>query len=189
MKLNNKRFDYWIYNLVYGAKKYNLEGSERNDSERNSNLPNNLCSYFWKTFFGGLMLLVFGLVMLPVYSFKSIQEEHGYNQQQLPFVMRIFVGACLYFIAAMIFSAVAMWFTSDEGVNTLGTIFYGILILLFLIFIGDRILKAIKNNAEARRIAVYESGKVDKPNLLIEFLKAKKEKYCPRIEWTQLKKE
>jgi hypothetical protein len=84
----------------------------------------------------------------------------------------------------MVYSMFAMWFypfnkelTLVQGFGLCGFVLCGVIGFMFL-------TEAIQEKRnEARRNLTIKPRKPKQPNILVEYIKARKEKVCPRIDW------
>lgn len=109
------------------------------------------------------------------YSDNSVGKRLGYG---IGIYFMLFVGWCLLSVFSLLFTTVESK-TFLEFCVILGTLFWFILIFIGLIGLVERNKqRKIKYDENGRRI--WEEPK---PNLFIEFIKAKYNKHCPRIDW------
>ena len=143
-----------------------------------SDLPNNLCPYFWKLVWGVIIVIPNFLIQLPIliyHLFKdkeySEYESAGDNQTN---GIGVWAGIALltgyiylhYHMVKAVFNA----YSYDSDLATIGSIMDTILLLVFL---GVWYSEWRKNHP-----------KVDKsPGIVQEFIKAKYNNYCPKLEW------
>ena len=161
-------------------------------------MPQNLCPYFWKLVIMWIIIIPYGLVTLPAVRFKS--ELDGWS-------MRFIGGAFMWLMIFAVFVAIFPltyfiwgWFDpkSTFGAWQITGIFIWVVTAICLMiwgimeFIQRRKEKSWKKHVEY--IWNNEGGYVPnpeyvpytpKPNIIIEFIKAKYNKYCPTIEWTK----
>lgn len=121
-----------------------------------NDLPNNFCPYFWKLLLAWVTLIPYALFCTPVIIYELIDKHNNRYEY------------------------------SDNSVGErLG---YSIGIYFLLILIGlIRLVEYIRERNKQRKIKYDENGRrireEPKPNLFIEFIKAKYNKHCPRIDW------
>lgn len=154
-------------------------------------MPNNLCPYFWKLVIMLILILPTAIISLPVILIEILKKEEftTYGERfGLSFIAYVLIIALISLGAA----ACWPWFTYEKEsffdfcahLGTMMFVFgfvYGIYSLLKWIFnsIRDRIVYTTNN--EGRK--VYRPSREPRPNIIIEFIKAKYEKNCPRLEW------
>jgi len=177
MKLNQNSISSKLYRWFYGTKE----------------LPNNLCPYFWKLVLAWLVLIPYSLVCLPVIIMEIYDKDYKYNDNSTG--KRIGMSALTYFILFIIICMVTffgLFFIEPEKDSLygfMGTL--GAFVWLLSIIIGIiEGVKAIKRWNYNRKIKYDENGyriwnqpKEEKTYLVVEFVKAKYHKYCPKIEW------
>lgn len=175
MKLNKNSNTAKIYRWFYGI-------------ESRYNLTNDGCEYFKKLALALVLFIPLGLITLPVTLITLfISKENLTPSNRLGYM----VFLCLVCVGLLAMGcSVAMLFVNY---NPKSFIFeFGIPgLFLWFIFIVIGIVegvKALKNYIDERKIKYDENGYRiwDEPkqdNLLVAFYKAKKEKYCPKLEW------
>jgi hypothetical protein len=174
MQLNHNSFSAKLYRWFYGV----------------DSMPGNLCPYFWKLVIAYMMALPLFVSTLPyeIIYFKSRENDEKISN-------RIFVSfiICLFFWAAFcllsVFSLIFGYRPVHESgmYYSIGTGILGWLIIIPIVsYHGIKYL--IQKAKEPKRIYDEEGrlviqGKRTKPNIVVEFVKAKYNKYCPKIEW------
>jgi hypothetical protein len=176
MKLNSNSISSKLYRWFYGTKE----------------LPNNLCPYFWKLVLAWLVFIPYSLFCLPVILHELFDKNYKYTDnstgKRIGFSLGIYV--ILFFIFSML--SVIGWFfvlpEKDSFYQFMGTI--GILFWIVLIVIGGiEGTKALIEWNYRRKIKYDENGyriydePKEKTYLIVEFTKAKYNKYCPKIDW------
>ena len=181
MKLNSNSISSKLYRWFYVTKE----------------LPNNLCPYFWKLVLAWLVLIPYSLVCLPVILAEIYDKEYSYtdNSTGKRIGLSTLIYGMLFFILCMI-SFFGLFFIEPEKDS-----FYGFMRtiggLLWVISIVIGIIegtKALKEWNRTRKIKYDENGyriwnqpKEEKTYLVVEFVKAKYNKYCPKIDWIDKK--
>jgi len=173
MTLNQNSTSASLYKWLYGTQ----------------DLPNNLCPYFWKVVLAYLIIVPYLLLALPYLIGLAIYKESSKDDS---FGKRIGIGFVLYFFTWLVASAlsfIAMFFVTPvrhslyEFMGLLGSLVWLIGLVLGVCSLWDKykerkITSRIRYNEHGYRI--YEEPK---PNLIVEFVKAKYGKYCPKINW------
>lgn len=162
MKLNSKSISARYYKWFYDS----------------SILPNNLCSYFWSLLFAYSYSSVFFPFLIVTRIFeKCIKDETE------KFYIKTFIGLFLSLILFLIIStmlAISLLWTgfpkNDDNIfdamRVTGFIIWIVILTgSILYFIRKLILKIITKE------------KIQKTNIICEFIKAKKKRYCPMIDW------
>lgn len=161
-------------------------------------LPNNLCPYFWKLVLAWLVLIPYSLVCAPIIIMELFDGD-GYRYDDNSTGKRIGFSALAYF---MLFCVICMisfigWFfvtpEKDSFYMFLGTVGGMIWIVSIIVGVieGYKVFKEwnyrrkIKYDENGWRI--YDSHKEEKTYLVVEFVKAKYNKYCPKIDWIDKK--
>ena len=158
-------------------------------------MPSNLCPYFWKLVIMYLTIIPYFLVSLPVqvitkFRKKEISETIGYT---------FFFYVLIFFL--IVFISLPVVLLSNGYPNPFWeTIFPASVViwtalLVFGVYVG---IKYLKDQYEESKKMYDEFGGVyygvdefnrkiyvrpSKPNILVEFIKAKYNKYCPKINW------
>lgn len=161
-------------------------------------MPQTLCPYFWKLVIMWMLIIPYGLVSLPVIVTKQEPDEWG---------ARPLLGAFMYFFLFVIFIALFPltyffwgWFdhNSTFGKWQVGGILIWAVVLMIAVVWGIlRIIdrrKRIRRHRQTEFIWNDEGDYIpnpdyvpyeEKPSIIIEFIKAKYNKYCPKIDWTK----
>jgi len=177
MKLNSNSISSKLYRWFYGTNV----------------LPNNLCPYFWKLVLAWLVLIPYSLVCLPSIIMELYDKDYRYHDVSTS--KRIGIGAICYFAVFLIFCMLSSigWFfvlpTKESFYQFTGTLGFCLWFGLIVVGIleGVEILKErnrtrkIKYDENGRRI--WNQPKEEKTYLIVEFTKAKYNKYCPKIDW------
>jgi hypothetical protein len=178
MRLNKNSVSSKLYKWFYGVSEY-------------QGLPNNLCPYFWKLVLMYLTIIPYTLISIPVvvYDMFDKQYENGERStgERLGVSCGVYIGILL---VTSLITAIAGFFTPIETKSVWEFCqILGCMVWLGLILIG--IVEGIKYlreysttdksyYSETENKWVYEKTKV---NLTTEFIKAKYNKYCPKIDW------
>jgi hypothetical protein len=159
-------------------------------------MPQTLCPYFWKLVIMWVLIVPVGILSLPIAIIKEDATEWS---------MRIIGGALLWGIAFMAFLMlfpltyfVWGWFTPKSVFGAwqiTGIMLWAISIICGIVW---GVITITNKRREKKRLIHREyiwneDGDyipnpdyvpyVEKPNIIIEFIKAKYNKYCPTIEW------
>lgn len=149
MKINKNSFSSKIYKYVYNVEDWEL--------------PNNLCSYFWKLIGAFLIIPLFLISHLIIAVIKR-----RIKREDLP------LGILLLYSLLSLFGMVMVHFTEPTNLFYIFIEIFGITgyIILTMSIIGYVIYRLDKK---------YKGGN----NIVSEYIKAKKNKMCPRIEWVE----
>jgi hypothetical protein len=136
-------------------------------------LPPNLCPYFWK--------LVLAIVTLPITVFSfPFTNNRSFGDRFGNFFAIVF---CELFTAAvgLLVSSLFGWVDPNGPVNlkNLGIANVVGLSVFAIVAVVGYIGHLISSKKENSKSIVKEK----KPSIIIEYIKAKKNKHCPMIEW------
>jgi hypothetical protein len=177
MKLNSNSISVKLYKWFYATNV----------------LPTNLCPYFWKLVFAWFIVIPYSLFCIPVILMELFDKTYEVTDNSTG--KRIGYSLLTYFLlflAVCMLSFVGLFFIEpekDSFYGFMGTI--GALLWVTGIIIGIiEGVKAFKEWNRTRKIKYDENGyriwnqpKEEKTYLVVEFAKAKYNKYCPKIEW------
>jgi hypothetical protein len=154
-------------------------------------MPNSLCPYFWKMIIMYVFIIPYSIISLPQIIFELITKERS----EAP---RIAIGGILYILLffglTILFTLVTLPIWGYFPPNSVGNSFQIIGTICFVGGLSVLITHLIINyrlNRNRRFIVDKKTGqyiknpkyKGEKPNLVKEFIKAKYNKYCPKINW------
>lgn len=167
MKLKTNSISSKLYRYFYGT---NL-------------LPDNLCEYFWKLVIAYIFIIPTSIIYLPIilteiYNIITNQSQRNdlHVIEKILFSVIIYLG--LFFIVAML-SLIGLFFIPLEKES-----FFGFLIQVGILTWAILIIVAIVWGVF--KLIDYCNKKPYKPNktsIIKEYILAKKNKYCPRIDW------
>jgi len=161
MKLNQNSLSAKLYRWFY----------------KTDTMPTNLCLYFWKLVTAVILSPLFAIYTLPyeIINYKRSRRD-TYGD-----MLEILLGSwCLIAVIICMISSLGLFFyTPDKNallltIMVIGSCFWGCLILVGIGWgINETVkyLKSKKSNTE----------KTD--NIIVEMVKAKYHKYCPKIDW------
>lgn len=157
-------------------------------------LPNNLCDYFWPV----IMTAILGIFLWPIYILLNKADEKMSKYVHLYVAFFIYIGLSAYIL--FIFSSgkgngfhfayYAIYISHYIGLTGVWTII-GLYLIPYLCVVGVVLVFAliivfIQGIIELYKLLPHHRTheyKEKQPNILIEWLKAKKHKYCPPITW------
>jgi hypothetical protein len=160
-----------------------------------SRMPESLCPYFWKLVAAWPVTILFFPLILPFLIGNKITKSQD-NNSRMPFPAQAFIGLIVYLALYLIFcvgvTISSIWITHYQGTHWYDWYLTGF-IAIFVALVGS-IVFLISKLKERRRQKRMESRydengnyihsyEEEKPNVLIEFIKAKYNKYCPKIDW------
>ena len=180
MTLNTNSLNAKLYCWFYGKTAYHL--------------PNNLCPYFWKLILAWLLLVPYALFCTLYILTNEIfnpKYENGDHKTGERFGISLLLNGIIIMLFLMI--NVVVWFFVDYTPKSIFSELLGPGAMLWVVAIGFGIyygIKALHEYIKEKRIPRDENGyriypeyKEKKPNLIVEFAKAKYGKYCPKIDW------
>lgn len=156
-------------------------------------LPNNLCPYFWKLVLAWLVLIPYSLFCLPVILHELFDKNYRYTDNSTG--KRIGISTVIYGMIFLILCMIlffGLFFIKPEKdslygfMGTIGGLLWVISIVIGIIE-GTKALnewnqrRKIKYDEDGYRI--WDEPKEEKTYLVVEFVKAKYNKYCPKIDW------
>jgi hypothetical protein len=152
-------------------------------------MPQNLCPYFWKLVIMYTVLIPYSILSLPLILMDWKEPEHRTTGERLGMGFIIWF---LFFLVICMFSLFGLFIaipTKDS--------FYSLMIvagsmgwIATIVIGGIELYKHLKFKWETKDIKydkdgyrIWEPAKEKKPNLIVEMVKAKYNKYCPKIDW------
>ncbi len=132
-------------------------------------LPNNLCAYFWRVVLMWVLLLLTGIFILPTLIFSRTRAScYG---EELSFNIGIII--MLTIASFMIYSILALTpLINFDGEVHIRAVVVGVIAWVgFFTIMGAVLIEEYKSNTLG-------------DNILVGYVKAKYNRYCPKIEWT-----
>lgn len=144
-----------------------------------SELPNSLCPYFWQLLLMWILILPVSLFLLPSIIMHYIKYERFTNNYLDDRFENSWVMYTVLFCVVCILSLLSIpwtgWSPKDNIVGLLH-IFGSMFTIL-----GVSILSIIGYDSyQMNKTSPY---KEKRPSIIVEFIKAKYNKYCPKINW------
>ena len=180
MKLNKNSFTSKLYKWFYAVSEY-------------QGLPNNLCPYFWKVVLMYLTIIPYTLISIPVVVYDLFDKQYDNGDRKVGERLGISVGVYigLFVLAALISAIAAIFLKVDKGSLFEFLVVGGCLFWAGLTVIG--VIEGVKYLREysTTNESYYDENqhkwvtKKTKVNMTTEFIKAKYNKYCPKIDWYQ----
>jgi len=178
MKLNKNSVTSRLYKWFYGVSEY-------------KGLPNNLCPYFWKVVLMYITIIPYTLFSIPVvvYDLFNKQYENGDRKtgERLGVSFGVYFG--LLVLVGIITSIVGFFVKFEpksfwEFCQILGIMVWFILIVVGVVE-GGKYLREYTTTDDSYYDETQDKWitKKAKVNLTTEFIKAKYNKYCPKIDW------
>lgn len=180
MKLNANSLNAKLYCWFYGKSSYHL--------------PNNLCPYFWKLVLAWALLVPYSLfctLYILTHEIFDTKYENGDHKTGERMGISLMLNGILFLLFLMINVIVRIFVAYDP--KSVFSELLGPGIMVWVIVIGFGLyygVKALVERIKESRIPRDENGyriypeyKPKKPNLIVEFVKAKYGQYCPKIDW------
>lgn len=130
-----------------------------------SDNPTNFCPYFWGVVLSAILVLPLFILAIPWFIYSIIADED--IDEKLP--QCGLLGIVIWMLVATVSGMFGMFFTKNPSVQGIGAFGWGICLLLLII--------TIHSYAKNRNVF--------KNSFLGNYVKAKKNKYCPIIEWKE----
>jgi hypothetical protein len=154
-------------------------------------MPNSLCPYFWKLVLMWILILPYTILTLPYIFTFGRQDPIGSHFAEKP-GSGLVLWFIIYFFGVMLFSLSVFWYSFPEGTYFSSMQILGILlwIIALVVLLYNGIIWAIEKYKRSK-IKYDEDGyriwepTPKKPSILTEFIKAKYNKYCPKINWDE----
>ena len=145
---------------------------------RTSELPTNLCPYFWKLVIAYVFAIPVFIISLPY----VIVDKDSRNQS---LGERIGLGFFCWFILSLLIASltpiILFWHTPVKGSLLESLIHYGFAVWVAGLFIGVMwFIHHLGEKIKERRNLPKEEKR---SNIVVEMVKATYYKYCPKIDW------
>ena len=156
-------------------------------------MPQTLCPYFWKLVISYALFIPWAIIILPT---RVINTDIDNGRERL--LISILLWVMIFATVCMIFSVTAFWGFYREktflgGMQRAG-VFTFLLVSIISITCGIVILTKYIQDRTRQKHREYVSDDMGdwiknpayvapRPNLIKEFIKAKYNKYCPKINW------
>ncbi len=142
-------------------------------------LPQNLCPYFWKLIFSAIMFVPNFIVQAPSLIINLFQKHNNDCAENRLNGLAVYVCGAILTLLSIVefqyFKAVFGAYSYDKfSANC------GLIINVMILFILFRWLWIEYVQYWFKKKRTYEEPK---PNIVVEFVKAKYNKYCPKIDW------
>lgn len=167
MKLNLNSNSAKLYRWFYG-KEY---------------MPSNLCPYFWKLVVVYIFALPLLVLTLPYIILNLIIGDDDPDTINSRILASVFMYMAAYLVIAMLSPIMLLFMKFPKH----GTSYLHDLIVqglsAWLVAIVAGIIYLIKVMYDKHNSNKFEEKPYKKPNIVIEMVKAKYNKYCPKIDW------
>jgi hypothetical protein len=161
MKLNQNSLSAKLYRWFYGT----------------SVMPNNLCPYFWRLVTAvifGLPVAILTVPYMVIYHKDDSRNSFG-ERIGISFVPWLLIAAIICMISSLGF------FFYMPDTDSLLCVIMGVGCILWGSLILGGITWAITKTVEYLKSKKSDNEKTD--NIIVEMVKAKYHKYCPKIDW------
>lgn len=163
-------------------------------SQTSENLPTNLCPYFWKLVLAWVLFIPYSIISLPgIFIYDIFHKDYTTTLKR--FAISLLIYTVLFILLCMGSAIGAIFITLHRG-TFFGEIWLAGIMIWFVIIVCSiffGIEKLIEHIQYSRRFydedgyRVYPQPKDKKVRIIIEFIKAKYNSYCPKIDWTDKK--
>ena len=156
-------------------------------------LPTNLCPYFWKLAFMLVVLIPYSMLCLPYLILTIFLGEIDNVDKWYDRIQYGVLAYIMLFLLWVLLSPVLLFFNKSyakdgflEYCMAFGIIFW-LCGIVFGIIKGIQFIVELRKEKRRKKIYpdknIYKIPTTKEPNILIEFIKAKYNKYCPKIDW------
>lgn len=148
-------------------------------------LPTSLCPYFYKVLFIYVAIIPYTSICIPYFTYwglsKSFKEENVYkNRLKESMILLGILFSVGWGILMLLYPPI--FFNNTSGFfHTFGLL--GVSIGIYLSLTVGGIVYLLTYIQNKRNVEWWEQDGSKKPNIIIEFVKAKYKKYCPQINW------
>lgn len=155
-----------------------------------SDLPKNLCPYFWKLVGAVIVFIPNFILQLPfliVGLFDKDTNEHCNERRLFGGFIELAIAVAIGYIYITVQWIKWMFdcYSYSKDGATGGGMVNLFITVIFIIFL----VKELISNWKDRRHVARGNDPVERtPNLIAEFIKAKYNRYCPQIEWKETTK-
>jgi hypothetical protein len=154
-----------------------------------SQMPQSLCPYFWKLVLMWAFILPYSIISLPIILMDRKDPERRTIGERAG--MGFIVWFILFMLCCMLSWVGLIWKTPEKDTFFVFTITLGFIGWVIAIFVGGiELFKRSKEKWENRHIKYDEHGyriwtspKPKQDSIIVAFVKAKYNKYCPKIDW------
>jgi len=159
-------------------------------------LPQSLCPYFWKLLFMILAIVPYTIISLPFLIFTIIfpkykrkldkYGEYAYHKTSSDLIGNGLIGYALICYAIML--CLPLFLFADNPTLYTETIKVGFVTwgsaIIGAIIVGMIYLIDYLNQRKYRYVSLSDrNNKYNQSSIITEFVKAKYNKYCPKINW------
>jgi hypothetical protein len=149
-------------------------------------MPQSLCPYFWKLLVMWVLIVPFYIITLPT---RIFHDSKNTNPLKL-FLLSLLIFGVLYVAFSMVTFLIVLIFFTNTPLNpfmvtsTVIGLFGNIgLLVIGLVNLWEYIEDKIYDARYKRKYNKLRTKEANKPSLIVEFIKATYNKYCPKIDW------
>jgi hypothetical protein len=155
-------------------------------------MPESLCPYFWKLVVAWPITILLTPLLIPFWIIDKLDKNDTID---LPIPAQAFIGLLIYGSLFLLFcigvTISSIWITHYQGSSWYEWYFCGFITMFGILAVGVILLfRNLKKKRRQKRMESrydengnYLPTEEPKPNILVEFIKAKYNKYCPKIDW------
>lgn len=162
-----------------------------------SHMPESLCPYFWKLVAAWPLTILFSPLLIPFWIVDKINGEN--DNTRMPFPAQALMGLLIYVALFCVFclgvTISSIWITYYQGTQWYQWYLTGF-IIMFITLVGCIVFlisKLKERRRHKRRERLYDENgnylpyedEPEKPNIIVEFIRATYNKYCPKIDWNR----
>lgn len=177
MQLSNESTTASLYRWYYATK----------------NMPQSLCPYFWKVVIMYLTIIPYTLLSLPYMVLNKDNSSSSWGEKP---ASGTFMWIAIGLILSMLWSITIFFVgfypnkTFAQFAQNVGIMVWAVAIVCSIVFGCRWLIKKYKQSKikyDAKGYRIWEEPKVKDPSLIVEFVKASYNKYCPKIDWISQK--
>ena len=149
-------------------------------------MPQSLCPYFWKLAIMWVFIVPYTVITLPIVVLKYESRNSTSERAALGMLLWLFL-----FVAFSMVSLIGIFWIDPEKNPTFRGLFIAGIVgwVVAAVFGVVGLIHWLKDKWESRHIRYDENGyriytdPVKQDSILVSFVKAKYNKYCPKINW------
>lgn len=159
-------------------------------------MPDSLCPYFWKLVAAWPLTIVLLPLLIP---FWIANKLNGRNPDHVSIPSQALIGLFIYCAIFLVFcigvTISSIWITYYQGTQWYQWYIMGFIMMFAITVIGLFLLfsELKERRRQKRRAALFDENgnyrycelEPEKPNIIVEFIRAKYNKYCPKIDWNR----
>jgi hypothetical protein len=160
-------------------------------------LPNNLCPYFWKLMIALVFVLPTSIIYIPLvillFVVALFDKDDTREVNEYEFGERMIISIMLYLMLFFTFCICVFFielfcgaYKKDSFLSVCGALGFVIMaaaIVIGIIYLFRTILDKIEERREIKQSNYEPPQKSETLQMIGEFIKAKYNRYCPKITW------